>query len=67
MIEHLNKKRESEFSKGARFARDCIISMLIGFQNGMGHNNPNDPEYKAYQRVYETIVKNYGDEFEKFK
>lgn len=57
----------SEFKNGAKHARDCILSSIIGLQNEIGHHNLNDPTYKAYQKVYNLIVKNYGDMFKEFK
>ena len=57
----------SDFNNGAMYARDIILSLLIGLQNDIGHHNPDDPEYKAYQKAYDLIVKNYGDMLQKFK
>lgn len=57
----------SEFNNGAVHARDCILCSIVGLQNEMGHHNPDDPEYKAYQKVYDLIVDKYGDMFKKFK
>jgi len=34
-----------------------IIAVLIGWQNEMGHQNIDDPEYKAYQRMIEYLKK----------
>lgn len=57
----------SEFNNGAVYARDVILSSVIGLQNEMGHHNPDNPEYKAYQKVYDLIVDKYGDMLQKFK
>jgi len=50
------EKCKSEYALGAKQAQDLIVAKLCGWQNGMGHNNPDDPEYKAYQRVIEEIL-----------
>lgn len=42
-------ERESE--------RQYIIAVLCGFQEEIGHNNSEDPEYRAYQRVIEFLLK----------
>ena len=34
-----------------------MVAVLTGWQNEMGHHNPNDPEYKAYQRMIEFLLK----------
>lgn len=57
----------SEFKNGARYARDCILSSIIGLQNNIIHDGIDNTEYRAYQKVYNLIVKNYGDMFKEFK
>ena len=55
------------FFDGAVYVRDYILASIIGIQNEMGHSNPNDQEYKAYQDMYELIVNKFGDMFTNFK
>ena len=57
----------SEFNRGAESVRDNILASIIGLQNGIGHNNPDGPTYKAYQKVYNLIKDRYGGMFESFK
>ena len=56
----------SEFNRGARFARDATLSMIIGMQNDIG-NNVESEKYKAYQEIYDAIVEIQGDMFKEFK
>jgi hypothetical protein len=57
----------TEFNRGAESVRDNILASIIGLQNGIGHNNPDDPTYKAYQKVYNLIKDRYGGMFENFQ
>lgn len=56
----------SEFNNGAKFARDAVLSMIIGMQNGIGNDVESD-KYKAYQEIYDAIVETQGDMFKEFK
>lgn len=56
----------TEFGNGAKYARDAILCTIIGLQNDIG-NNVQSERYQAYQKVYDTIVKNYGDMMKDFK
>ena len=56
----------SEFSHGAKYARDSILSTIIGLQSDIGCDIESE-QYKAYQKAYDTIVKNYGDFMKEFK
>lgn len=56
----------SEFNKGAAFARDLIICHILGMQNKMG----NDESNKSYQTLQElmTLIENkYGKYASDFK
>lgn len=55
------------FFDGAVYVRDNVLATLIGMQNELGHVNPNDPEYQAYKKVYDTIADKMGDMFDEFK
>ena len=57
----------STFNNGTQYARDKILALILGCQNKKGHNNPDDPTYKAYQEVYDLIVKHCGDMFTQFE
>ncbi len=56
----------TEFGEGAKHARDDILSMIIGLQNGIMHKMDSE-EYKAYQTVYDRIVEIHGDMFKDYK
>lgn len=56
----------SEFNNGAKFARDAVLSMIIGMQNGIG-NDVESEKYQAYQEIYDSIVKTQGDMMKEFK
>lgn len=56
----------SEFNNGAKFARDAVLSMIIGMQNDIG-NDAESEKYKAYQEIYDAIVETQGDMFKEFK
>lgn len=57
----------SEFENGARHARDNILCLLIGFQEEIGHDKQDTPEYQSLQKAYNTIVDRYGDMYKPFK
>ena len=49
------------FYNGATYVRDYILSSLVGFQNEIRTDNwREDPEYQAYQKVYDLIVDKVG-------
>lgn len=56
----------SEFSNGAKYARDSILSIIIGLQSDIGCDIESE-QYQAYQKIYDTIAKNYGDFMKEFK
>lgn len=57
----------ASFFKGSMYVRDYLLSAVIGLQNELGHSNTDDPEYQAYQKVYDLIVDRFGDMFTEFK
>lgn len=58
----------SSFFNGGVYVRDYILSAVIGLQNEVGAGNwQEDPEYQAYQKVYDMIVDRFGDMFTDFK
>ena len=57
----------SSFFNGGVYVRDYILSAVIGLQNEMGHSTPDNPEYQAYQKVYDMVVDRFGDMFTEFK
>ena len=56
---------QSEWNRGASFARDLTLSTIIGMQNDIG--NQNDVQYQILQTLMENIIKNQGDLMEPFK
>lgn len=54
----------SEYQNGARNARDNILAMLIGLQNGL---DTDSEKYQVLQEVYEEIVKTHGDMMKEYK
>ena len=55
------------FNRGAVYVRDYILASLLGLQNGLYHTDPDNPEYEAYQKVYDLITNKFGDMFEPFQ
>ena len=55
------------FFDGAVYVRDNVLATLIGLQNELGHGDPNNPEYQAYKKVYDSIADKMGDMFDEFK
>jgi hypothetical protein len=55
----------SEFNKGAKYARDTILCLIIGLQNKSG-NDVQSEQYKAYQEIYDAVVNNLGDMYKEF-
>lgn len=55
-----------DFYNGSKYARDCIITEIIGLQNGIMDKKESE-EYKAYQNVLELIIDKYGDMYRDFK
>ena len=49
-------KMRTDYERGAHDARELMICTLIGWQNGMGHGEPENPEYKAYQKMIEHLI-----------
>lgn len=58
---------DNNFFDGVCYARDYILSAMIGMQNEMGHVNLDNLEYRAYQKVYDLVVNKFGDMFTEFK
>lgn len=57
----------SSFFNGGVYVRDYILSAMVGLQNEIGRQNTDDPEYQAYQKVYDLIADKFGDIFTEFK
>jgi hypothetical protein len=57
----------SSFFNGGVYVRDYVLSAVVGMQNEMGHSDTSDPEYQAYQKVYDMVVDRFGDMFTDFK
>ena len=56
------------FYNGIEYARDYILSSITGLQNETRACNwREDPEYQAYQKVYDLIVDKFGRMFDDFK
>lgn len=56
----------TSFEHGAVYVRDYILASLLGLENGIGHTDPDNPEYAAYQKVYDLITNRFGDMFTDF-
>ena len=50
---------QSEFNRGAAYARDLIMANIIGMQND--EHDKNSSRYAALQDLLEHIMNNYGD------
>lgn len=57
----------TSFDHGAVWVRDYILAWLLGIQNVLYHTDPDNPEYKAYEKTYDMIVERFGDLFTDFK
>lgn len=57
---------QSEFNKGAAYARDCILANIIGVQNSI-MNEMESEQYKTLQALLITIEQNYGEMHAQFK
>jgi hypothetical protein len=57
---------QSEFNKGASFARDLIICHIIGMQNKMG-NDKTDKSYQTLQELIDFIENEYDEYASDFK
>lgn len=57
----------SSFFDGGKYVRDYILSSMIGLQNELGHDDIDNPEYQAYQKVYNLIINKFGDIFTDLK
>ena len=55
----------SEFNKGAAYARDLTISIIIGMQNEIG-NDISDERYVVLQKLMNTIEAKCGDMYSEF-
>lgn len=51
---------QSEWNKGAAYARDCIISRILGMQNDVIMDT-NGERFKTLQDLLECIERDYGD------
>lgn len=56
---------QSEFNKGAAYARDLILANIIGMQNE--EKSKDSPRYDALQQLMEQIMEKCGDFAEPFK
>lgn len=56
---------QSEFNKGASYARDLIIANIIGMQNEI--IDKDSPKYSTLQELLEHITESYGDFSKLFK
>ena len=56
---------QSENNRIRAGARDNILCMIIGMQNELGQWKSD--KCKAWQEVYDMIVKQYGGMFEPYK
>lgn len=56
---------QSEFNKGASYARDLIVANIIGMQNET--IDKDSPRYNTLQELLEHITKSYGDFSKPFK
>lgn len=54
------------FNDNCKHARDLILSLIIGMQNGIGYY-ANLKKYQAFQEIYDEIVEKHGDMFEDWK
>lgn len=50
---------QSEFNKGASYARDLIVANIIGMQNEIVDKD--SPKYETLQELLEHITTNYGN------
>lgn len=57
----------TSFECGAVYVRDYILAFLLGMQNAIGHTDPDNPKYEAYQQIYDSIADRFGDLFTDFK
>lgn len=57
---------QSEFNKGAAYARDCIIANIIGIQNSIIDQMEGE-QYKTLQALLITIEDRYGKSMKDFK
>lgn len=57
----------TSFEHGAVYVRDYILASLLGLQNGLFHSDPDNPEYSAYQKVYNLVADRFGDMFTNLK
>ncbi|WP_154471929.1 hypothetical protein [Clostridium porci] len=55
---------QSEFNQGAAYARDSILSHIIGMQNGL---EPTSERYLALQELLEKTEENYGAMMQPYK
>ncbi|WP_342759464.1 hypothetical protein [Kineothrix sedimenti] len=51
---------QSEFNKGAAYARDCIIADIIGLQNKIIDQTDGE-QYKTLQSLLIKIEDSYGE------
>lgn len=56
----------SEFNKGATFARDLIICHILGMQNKIG-NDESNKSYQTLQELMNLIENKYGKYASDFK
>ena len=57
---------QSEFNKGAAYARDCILSNIIGIQNTI-INKTESEQYNTLQALLVAIEQKYGRQYSAFK
>lgn len=55
----------SDFNRGAMYARDLTTSTIIGFQNEIGDTT--DPKYEILQKLLMHIINTQGDLHQPFK
>lgn len=52
--------KQSEFNKGATYARDCILANIISVQNSI-MNEMESEQYKTLQALLVAIEQKYGE------
>lgn len=57
---------QSDFNKGAAYARDCILVNIIGIQNSI-MNEMESEQYKTLQALLVAIEQKYGKIHTDFK
>lgn len=57
---------QSEFNKGASYARDCILANILAVQNSIADETDSE-QYKTLQALYVAIKEKYGAMYTDFK